>query len=177
MEPTSPEVAPAAEAEAPTKTRKVRSSSFTLELLPTLRAGIATVGAIAALTVWFAAAPTSVDADSVQAQSSYSAVRDARATQDSRQLLAGSAPQQTVVNTWATADLLEIVSAQLDDLAELDAETFAASQSTTDARIPALLFIGVLGFCLMAAVQPIATRRRPSDSQQAPAEPDIARSL
>lgn len=140
----------------------------TRDILPTIRAGIAIVGAVAALAVWFLLAPAQLETGAVRAESHSSDVSTVRALQDANEARADSSPRQTVVNTWATVDMLEVVASQLDDLASLQAEAFAATDARTDPRIPALLFIAVLVFCLTAAAQPTTKRRRPVAATPSP---------
>lgn len=83
--------------------------------------------------------------------------------QEANELWADSSPQQTVVNTWATVDMLNVVADQLDAMADLEAEIATASADATadsaDARVPALIFIAVLVGCLTLAIQPGAITR------------------
>lgn len=138
--------------------RPIRRRPATLKL-PTIRAAIALLGAAAALAVWFLLAPAPLDQEAVHANSHSGQVSGVRSDQKANEVTADSSPQQTVVNTWATVDMLEVMTTQLDDLAQLQA-TSAVLTPKPDARIPALLLIGVLVFCLSQAAEPLVGARQ-----------------
>ncbi|WP_344249157.1 hypothetical protein [Isoptericola hypogeus] len=90
--------------------------------------------AIAAATVFFVAAPESVDTGGHAGE-----VASIEAEDDLNNASAEGAPQQAVVNGWTTNRYLGLLTDQMDDQLQ---------RPVGDPRLPALLLVLVLGACL-----------------------------
>jgi hypothetical protein len=90
---------------------------------------------LAAVLVWFTMGPDGADRS----------VEDVISEYEANDILADSAPQQTVTNGWVARDLLTIIA-----------------QQQGDNRVPALVGLLVLGMALALATSPASTPA-PSD--------------
>jgi hypothetical protein len=96
--------------------------------------------AVLAVAVWFTLGPTTAKSVSQYEQ----AIAAASSSYETNSAAADSAPQQDVVNGWFSRDLQTIMAEQNNDLL----------RTRTDRRIPALLLLGLLAFCLHALTLP-----------------------
>ncbi|MGM7669673.1 hypothetical protein [Microbacterium sp. A93] len=95
------------------------------------RAGLWTVVALLAITIWFVATPSSTGEDRASDISSAEAVKTINDNNTE------GAPQQQVVNGWFVADTIPILSEQLSDVHE----------AINTGRLPSLAFLFGLGAC------------------------------
>jgi hypothetical protein len=119
--------------------------------------------AVLAIIVWFTLAPTRA-----KSVSQYEgAIAAANLNYETNNIAADSAPQQDVVNGWFNRDMQIIMAEQNNELL----------RAGTDRRVPALLLLGLLAFCLhgltspgkapTGAPQPSPEGPQPADRQSA----------
>lgn len=98
----------------------------------------------AAVAVWFLMAPED------EAPSFGNARGTIESDDDSNNEMADGAPQQAVVNGWTANNYLALISKQLEEARNHDAEP-------ADPRLPAIMLLGVLGLAVLL----ITTERSP----------------
>lgn len=139
--------------EAPASPARTTTDRGPVVLTRIRRIGAALL-AVAAIGILFGLAPK----DSVSA----SDVDYVMASDKINQASADSAPKQTVVNGWASRDLLELVAKQ--------------QVANQDPRPAALLTIGVLALCLGLGTSLSPVRTHPSNLLPAPPVPEPSKS-
>jgi hypothetical protein len=116
------------------------------------RVGLAVL-AIGALAIFFLMEPDPPEAGSLNlSATNYQSLIDvAMSDYNANDALTDSAPQQQVVNGWVARDLLQIQARQLADVLDALTQETESGQlvATTDPRVPALLVVAILAFCLI----------------------------
>lgn len=150
--------------------------------------GLALIGALSAV-VYFVMAPNEgamvLDAQEIeQSVNAVAAHQDGRSTaisaailkQNTNETAADSAPQQQVVNGWATVDLLQLIADDEVTANESAALLGSIAARRVDNRIPALVALGVLAICWGFATQPTnhESAQEPSTALPPPLPPSLA---
>lgn len=141
----------------------------------------ALVLAVAAVLVWFLMepdVPRTPEAEVQRAVASRSTdISQAMSEYELNNTLAGSAPQQQVVNGWVAKDLLQIIAEQQD--AAVTRPQVAAPVTPVvppDERVPALVGLVVLGVALFLGTTTRVTPDRTGASAGAPEPPALGQS-
>lgn len=152
ISPTSqPSATPSRGGVAELSEAETKSATRPSVALAVRRIGAALIAVTAILiAVW--GAPR-IEESSTPGTPSYASIENVLARQAANEVTAHSAPQQQVVNGWATVDMLEVVAKEIVDLsAELD-ETLTRTQ-LVDHRPVWLITLGVIGLALGLATSP-----------------------
>jgi hypothetical protein len=114
-----------------------RSAVFSI---PVVRRVGFSILAVLAIIVWFSLAPSKAKSVAQYER----AIAAASSDFETNNGTADSAPQQSVVNGWFSRDIQTIMAEQNNDLL----------RTSSDRRVPALLLLGLLAFCLHCLTLP-----------------------